>query len=118
MAAAWPVANLPDYLLEDAASGSFGDNRLRSKMDVGPAKMRRRSTAAPDTFTGSQKLTSAQLGYLETFYKTTLTDGSLPFTWKHPRTRSTVDMRFLSPPTWSPSGGDYWLVNYSLEILP
>ena len=116
MGTAWP-GTLPDYLLLENSAGAFGDNTIRSKMDAGPAKLRRRSTAMPDTYTGSQILTSSQLADLETFYKTTLVGGSLTITWKHPRSRAACDMRFLSPPTWAPRG-KYWIATYQLEILP
>lgn len=117
MAIEWDV-RLPDYLYVDGAAGAFGDNNIRSKMEVGPAKMRRRSTAAPDTFTGVQYLTSTQVGYLDTFYKVSTAGGSLQFTWKHPRTRAACQMRFLAPPTWVPVGGIEWEVTLQLEIMP
>ena len=116
MATAWPTT-LPDDLVIANGGGALGDNTIRSKTDIGPAKVRRRSTAAPDTLVGSQLLTATQFGYMDTFYKTTLVGGTLPMTWKHPVSRAECDMRFLAPPAWQAQGGRY-LVTYQLEILP
>ena len=117
MTTAWSTSLPTAMLMVDGSGGTFGDNTIRSKPDVGPAKLRRRSTARPDTFTGSQLLTAAQIAILDTFYKTTLCGGSLPFSWKHPVSGATVDMRFLSPPSFA-NRGKLWIVTYQLEVLP
>lgn len=115
--ASWP-STLPDYLQIDGGQISFGDNVIRSSMDVGPDKVRRRTTTTPDIVTGSQYLNSTQFSTLQTFYKTTCAGGSLSFDWKHPVTRSTVYMRFVEPPKCTAIGGNIWRVDYVLEILP
>lgn len=117
MATAW-ASGLPNYLLIDGAAEVFGGNRIRSPMDVGPPKLRRRSTSAPTSFAGSMFLTTAQAATFETFYKTTLAHGTLPFTWYHPRTRASVDMTFVGDPELIPQGGGEWLLNLTVEILP
>ena len=118
----WP-ATIPWEFLTDGASGGFGDNALRSSMDVGPAKLRRRSTAAPDRFTGDLLITATQYGYIDTFYKTTLGYGALPFDGLHPVTGAAAEMQFLAPPACRPtdsfSGGErIWIATLQLEILP
>ena len=119
----WP-ATLPDDWILDGASGAFGDNTLRSQPDVGPPKLRRRSTAMPDRFSGSLLMTTTQIGYLDTFYKTTLGGGSLPFDWLHPVTGASASFNFVGPPQYQPidgyaAGGEqYWRVHLNLEVLP
>ncbi len=93
------------------------DNTIRGKMDVGPPKLRQRSTSAPTIFRGSLLLNSTQAGYFETFYRSTLKHGSLPFTWVHPRTRNSADMNFVGQPEMIYVGGGWWKVNLVLEIL-
>lgn len=116
---AWPVSSgLPNYLALENANETFPDNTLRYKTDVGPPKLRRRSTAAPTIFVGSMTLNSSQTSTFETFYKTTLMYGSLPFEWVHPRTRNAAVMRFVGPPSLVPIGGIYWTLNMTLEIMP
>jgi hypothetical protein len=119
----WPVTLPQDWLLEGAA-GAIGDNTLRSQPDVGPAKLRRRSTARPDTWSGDMIMTATQYGILDGFYKTTCAGGSLPFTKTHPVTGSSKNYQFIGPPSYRPSGSyaangeQYWLVTLNLEILP
>lgn len=118
----WP-AGIPWEFLTDGASGAFGDNTLRSSMDVGPPKLRRRSTAAPDRFVGDILVTLTQYGTLETFYKTTLGYGALPFDGTHPITGAAAEMQFMAPPACRPTnnykdGEQLWLATLQLEILP
>lgn len=113
----WP-GTLPDKVLKDGYDEMFSDNVVRTPMDVGPPKIRRRATSAPKIFTVNQMLTSAQVGYLDTFYYTTLYHGSLSFDWKHPRTAVAASvMRFRSPPRVTTAGGDRFIATYELEIL-
>lgn len=115
--AGWP-SGLPDYLQIDSANLTYGDGTIRSSMDVGPAKVRRRTSSAPDLVTGTQYLNATQVGTLQSFFKTTCAYGSLSFDWKHPVTRSAAVMRFVSPPSLTPIGGNLWRAEYVLEILP
>jgi hypothetical protein len=115
--AAWP-GTLPDKVLKNGYDEVFADNVIRTPMEVGPPKVRRRSTAAPKFFRVSQLLSSTQVGYLDTFYNTTLSSGSIQFDWKHPRTGSAVTtMRFKTPPRVQYVSGDKFRAEYELEIL-
>lgn len=118
----WP-ATIPWEFLTDGASGAFGENTLRSSTDVGPPKLRRRSTSAPDRFTGDILVTLTQYGYLETYYKTTLGYGALTIDGNHPITGASATMRFMAPPSCRPTnsykdGEQLWLATLQLEILP
>lgn len=113
----WP-SDLPDAVLEDGYAESMADNMIRSPMDVGPPKVRRRGTSAPRAIALRQLLTTAQVANLETFYYSTTSGGSLAFTWEHPRTGSSSSMRFTGPPAISPAGPGRWIASYGLEVLP
>ena len=91
---------------------------LRTSVDAGPEKRRRRFTAAPRPLIGTMRMTTAQVAAFETFFRTTLADGTLAFDFPHPRTQSTLSVVFASPPSWTNAGGDYYDVILPLEIQP
>jgi len=114
---AWPTT-LPQRLQRNNYGESPGENQLRSNMDAGPAKMRRRATSAPRKISGTILLSLAELAYFKTFYITTLLDGTLRFTWNDPTdSTTTVEMRFTEAPSWSAENIKF-RVSMSLEILP
>lgn len=113
----WDVG-LPQVLLVDGASGTLPDVILRTPMDAGPAKQRRRFTAGPEPFKGHIKVTDAQFATFSTFYNTTLLGGSLRFSWTHPKTDAACEMRFTAAPTWSVIEPDCTRIEMSLEVLP
>ena len=91
---------------------------LRTQMDAGPAKQRRRFTAAPKVIQGRiGEVTQAELETFEAFYKDTLKMGALSFTTTYPPTGETESFRFMSGYSVSPLGEGY-TVTAQLEILP
>ena len=117
--AVWP-ASLPQGLMVGT-----GDQRqpaaLRSEMDSGPAKQRRRFTAAIRNLSVPIILTNTQRATFDTFFITTLLEGVLPFDWVDPKDGSTVEYRFTAPVEFSLlSGGAerLWRGTLNLEILP
>ena len=119
MPIAWP-ATVPDYLIKDGLSETAPQNAIRTNMDAGPPKVRRRGTAAVRPISGRIKMTATQADALDTFYTTTTKYGTLDFEWKHPRTRATVSMHFVGAPAFAPYGteGNRWIASLALEILP
>ncbi len=113
----WP-ASLPQKFSRNGYAEKRNVGTVRSKMDTGPDKVRRRFTAVPTTLAGSMKMTTAQTQTLDTFYQQTLAEGSLVFDWVHPRTGAAVSMRMLEPPDVRDAGPDRWAVNMKMEILP
>jgi hypothetical protein len=100
------------------------DGRLRSQMDTGRPKMRRRFTSVavryqiPTLFTGAQKI------IFDNFYTATLFEGTLPFTWEDPVNDVPRDFTFVEVPTFTLELGNpdpdlrLWSVTLSLERLP
>lgn len=113
----WP-AGLPQRWGGGAQRQPAG-NVLRTEMDVGPPKMRRRATAdfIPTSF--SILLTTAEKDTLDTFYLTTLTK-VLPFDWKDFSTASepTRTFRFVKEPAYQHAGGGLWMAHLELEQMP
>jgi hypothetical protein len=70
-------------------------------MEVGPPKVRQRSTAGYYSQTYNFQMTKAHLDTLMTFYITTCEGGALDFEYTHPRLATTQNFRFLSPPSWN-----------------
>lgn len=113
--AAWP-SSLPQLSLLAGAAETVQDATIRSEMDVGPAKRRRRYTAAVRRFSVPLILTVAQVATLETFYETTLSGGVDAFDWVHPRTLAAVSLAFVARYQLQPIGAGYYQVVLELEL--
>lgn len=113
----WP-STLPDDVLIEGYREQPPKNVIRTQMDQGPAKVRRRSTTGPRMLRVSLDLTRAQVDTLDSFFRTDLEDGALRFDWTHPRTQAAVQMRFVEPPQYTPLTGADWTAALNLEILP
>jgi hypothetical protein len=115
----WP-SSLPQH--PDAGfTETMGSLILRTPMDGGPAKERKRGNS-PGKMTVQYLMTTAQVETLGLFVDETL-DSTSRFGWKHPRTLQMVEVRIIPQ-----GGGDlytvqyrapgYWTVNLQLETLP
>lgn len=94
------------------------NNTIRTEMDKGPKKSRRRTTANIRPISFMLKLSPAEVDTLDTFYDTTTFSGADSFTYTHPRTAATVTARFTQPPEYSEVEGVIYNCSLSLEILP
>lgn len=113
----WPNS-LPPFPEADAFQEQDVSQVLRSEMDTGPAKVRRRFTGRVSNFPVRWTLDGVQVSALETFFYDTLGGGSLTFTAKHPRTGANVTLRFLEPYTVTPSSHQLlWNVSGKVECL-
>lgn len=119
MVSVWPET-LPQKLLVDGYSQSAANTLLRSEMETGPAKQRRRFSAGVVPLSGKLILDWDELDILRAFYDTTLIGGSLRFIWKDPidQLSGNAQMRFTSPITWTTYGAGLFSVSLSLEIMP
>lgn len=120
--ATWP-ASLPQAL-HIGATEQRQKAFIRSEMETGPHKQRRRFTAASRFIRGSLLLTKAQRATFDTFYETTLGEGADEFDWVDPNDNSTtVSMRFTAVPqkqavNGGATGVSLWRLGLELEILP
>ena len=116
--AVWPPF-LPDRPLAQGYSERGPETALRTEMDAGPSKMRRRFTAGVRRIDVQVRLTAAQVETLDSFYHSSLSGGSFPFDCAHPRTGSEVTFRFVEPPSYTPiARGQLWTATLILEVLP
>jgi len=91
---------------------------IRTQMEVGPPKVRQRSTVGYYSCAYNFLMTKAQLDDLMTFYITTCEGGTLPFECTHPRLATTQDFRFIAPPSWNKVTPAYYRVALNLEYIP
>ncbi len=111
----WPSTFCP---LLNTLQESPPENTIRSTMDKGPAKVRRRTTANIRPLSFRLFLKPAQLQVLEAFYSEDTYSGVDAFDFIHPRTKEAVSARFAQPPSWQERSGIGYEVSVSLEILP
>lgn len=115
--AVWPTS-LPTRPDQSSYQETVPNTVIRTAMDAGPPKMRQRYTAGIRPFSMSFLLTATQVATLDAFFVTTLSGGSLSFTWVHPRTNNAATFRFVEPPQYSAVSGALYRVIAQMEILP
>lgn len=113
----WPDT-LPEAPLLDGFHEEAPDTAVRTSMEQGPAKVRRRTTAGVGRLEMRYLLSKAEVDALEGFYQDTLGGGALSFAYTHPRTGLSVTCRFAEPPHYATTNGSYFLVALTLETLP
>lgn len=111
------MANFPfgaNKILRDGFSETPPQRIIRTNMDVGPAKVRRRTFAATYPIKFKMYLTNDEFETLRTFY---LANDASIFDFTNPRTNQILKARFTSEPS-----GDFdqtmWDVGVELEIMP
>jgi len=111
----WPDT-LPKTLLMNGLSAKRNTNIVRTAMDAGPVKTRRRYTASIKVFSGKMLLDESARAELERFYMITLADGVLRFNFTDPQTLETAEFRFTEPYQEASADG-FCEVSMSLERL-
>ena len=114
MATQWP-SSLQQLLNQESFTVGFADTIIKSEMDIGAPKRRRRFTKAVKQMTCSIWVTSSQYSILENFYTTTLNGGIDSFEFSHPITKVLSLYKFSGAPTVNYIGGDTYTVSMSWE---
>jgi len=117
--AVWP-ASLPQQVFRDGFQEQIVPAvAIRSKMDSGATKRRRRFTTGPRMMNVTVNMDDTQLATFQTFYNTTLDGGTAPFTFPDPRLTSPITVAFAQEPrSVRPEGATTYLVQLLLEIQP
>ena len=114
----WP-ATVP-LLLRDDFGEETPNNDLRRKTDIGPDKVRRRTTANPRAVSGRIAMADlATKNALETFYASVST--AVGWDWAALAAFTgggTPQFRFTRPPQYSKRGTLGWFAAVSIERLP
>lgn len=118
MAVAYP-ATLPDAPLRSGYNQKQQSNVVRSSVDVGEAKVRRRYTDPIYNENWQMILTPVQIPIFNSWFNTDLQSGVLRFTFNDPVTDTASEYRFLDMPAFSPYGkhGSF-SVSFTVEKLP
>lgn len=120
MAAAWP-STLPPALLIKGYQRDGSGNTVWTETLSGRVNAQVVSTKTHRKVTGEMVMTTAQIATFETFYRTTLVQGSLPFqNINDPLTGANTVWRFVGEYTQSVYGQarGKWLVSMMLLSLP
>lgn len=113
----WPET-LPQRFLRNGLSETLADNTIRSQVDRGPAKVRRRTIANVRQLSASMHMTHAQWTEFFSFYMNTLKQ-TLPFNMPDPFDESaTIAVRFVSVPRKTYFSPGAVRADFSLEIIP
>jgi hypothetical protein len=111
-------ASLPTMPLMDAYDEALAENTIRSQMEGGPAKVRRRFTSGVRKFSVAFRMTDTQAATLDTFYTDDTYSGSVAFELTHPRTGATLDFRFVTAPRITCQSPTIYTATFELEVLP
>lgn len=118
----WPLPN--SRLLLDGLEADPGEGRVRTPMEFGPPKMRRRFTAAVRRVRGVVMVNGNDLRDLLAWGKGPLKEWSQSFAWYETTEDRAADFQFVRPPRWTlvvPShlpSARLWRVECEFEILP
>ena len=96
---------MPSDFLADGLTIQPRSNVIRTTMDAGPRKARRRYTARTVNFSGKQRFDYAELAVFEQFYHSVLADGVLRFFYKDPINKQLAEFRFTEDYTVVEIGG-------------
>jgi hypothetical protein len=92
---------------------------IRSQMDQGPAKTRRRSTAGVKPVKiETPPYTAAQVAVFDDFFVDDIASGASTFTMENPRTETTETFRFVSEPVYTALENEMFRITLDLEQMP
>ena len=113
----WP-SSLPQRPTVGGYQEHFADTVLRTAMEAGAAKTRRRFTAAPRQIEVTFRVNAAQAATFKSFFEETTAGGALPFDWVHPREGTSAEFRFVEAPRVYAVTGTLFSVAVKLEQMP
>ena len=113
----WPEM-LPAAPLNEGFRETMADTLVRTGMDQGPGKTRRRGTAGVGALTLQYILSTDEMTALRHFHDADLGGGALAFAFSHPVTGVPLNCRFKSPPAFTTLNGGYFRAALEFEVLP
>ncbi len=118
----WPTS-LPQKPLVDGYSRDVPNNLIRSSMDTGSDKVRKRGAGKPQVIKATYAMTAAQRNTLEDFICKSIAYGAICFNLPHPETGKLVRARLKAASdgvcTFSPyKDTRWWQTTLTFEIWP
>ena len=117
MTIAWP-GTVNQNVQQEGYAETPDTNIASFAPEIGPPKTRQRMSMSTDKLSAVLLLTATEYANFLTFFRTTLSDGTQPFTFTHPRTKSTVTFRFVGAPKMQAIGPDTYSLSMTLQTLP
>jgi len=112
MSTNFPTIAAPRYPLETLLEDAI----IRSQFENGVEQTRARFTRRRTGYSLKwSRMTATDFTSLETFYNTTTAGGALAFNWTHPITSTTIECRFIGPPTVELVDYNYYSVSVGLR---
>ena len=123
MAVSWPTT-LPQHTLQDSFQYNPTSGVIRTDMEAGYPKIRRRFTATVTSYDITMVMTTAQVVIFETFFRDSLKYGTVRVNFPNPLDPNLTLAEFR----WVSEGSPYqimprestidWTVSFRLERLP
>jgi hypothetical protein len=113
----WPPS-LPSSPLVSGFQETAPTLVIRSSMDVGPPKVRRRATSGIGQIQCRYTLSRVLMNTLDDFYFGPAGGGAVAFEWRHPRRAVTVLVRFREPPSYTAEDPEIYTATVALDVLP
>jgi hypothetical protein len=109
----WP-SSLPQCPILNAFTEKSQSNVIPFKPEVGPVKLRKKSTSKSWIASLSFHMNNSQLDAFKSFYETTIKDGTLTFGWEHPVTKIDYLWMFNERPNTVRTAPDASTVSFAL----
>jgi hypothetical protein len=119
VAIVWPL-DLPrfDETLVADYEETLTKTSVNSEVDVGPPKVRQRTTVPIGEMKVGYWMSRDQVNILERFIDSTLQQNSRAFEATHPRSGKAIKARLKEMPRYEPKTANYFKVTFKIEILP
>lgn len=120
--ATWPTSLPQSVFMDFVATRQSG--MIRTSMDDGPAKQRKRFSAVSKMFKCNMILNGTQYSTFESFFESDLDFGATSFTWINPITDASATLRFtdvFTPSQLTPDADPaarLYQISMPLEVLP
>ena len=114
MSVSWP-SNVPNVFKNDSDSGSFKPQVLRTSMDKGPVKTRRKDTRLKSVISGQIIMSQTEFNSFVTWFNTSLGAGSLSFLFLDPYTDIEKEWIFTKEPKFKKIALTHRIVSLEME---
>lgn len=113
----WPTETIPYKFQRQGYNETSKPNKIRTSMEAGEDKVRRRYTSAINNLSGSIWMNLDQMNLFKSFYNIDLSGGVEAFNFPIPssETEETAITRIIGEPTYVNIGGRNWVVGLQME---
>ena len=116
------LAAFPSWINQGVLQSGYGEtpetNVALFKPEVGPPKLRRRTSLSQDILSCKMWLSSSDWEDFLSFYRFELLDGTQQFTWNHPRAGTTATFQFEgNAPKITATFGLTFEIQFALRLI-